>query len=263
MSGSGPFARGAHLAAELRGRCVVDRVLRLDLRLARDEHDTVLAPRRLRRDLALDDVAQDELGLALERIAPAAAAGRHDAHDLPRLHRLAVDESAEPLRRAVEVDGNAERLAGLAAGDAVAAEPHAVGGHDRVAIDEHAVVLVVPEPAAALPRAARVGAQAEPLDDDREAILGELRRLVPRVGHDVDRVVAVGVVPPARAAADHLAREEGPTVRVGAVEPGIADRLLVGRHAPAGRLRDDARRAGRANAAARTSARWSPPATPA
>ena len=65
--------------------------------------------------------------------------------------------------------------------------------------------------------------------------VGRLRR----VGHDVDRVLAVGVVAPARAAAEHLAHEVVVAVAVLAVDAGVADRLLVGRHPAVDGLRDD------------------------
>ena len=52
----------------------------------------------------------------------------------------------------------------------------------------------------------------------------------------MDGVLAVGVVPAARAAAEHLAHEVGLAVEVGAVDAGVADRLLVGGHPAAGGL---------------------------
>ena len=61
----------------------------------RRQHDAVVVARRLRRHLAFDHVALHQLRLALERIAPAAAAGRDDPHDLAGQHRLAVDQAAE------------------------------------------------------------------------------------------------------------------------------------------------------------------------
>ena len=60
------------------------------------------------------------------------------------------------------------------------------------------------------------------------------------VGHDVDGVLAVGVVAPARAAAEHLAHEVVVAVAVLAVDAGVADRLLVGRHPAVDGLGDDA-----------------------
>ena len=62
------------------------------------QHHAIVVARGLGRHLALDHVALHQLRLALERIAPAAAAGRHDAHDLPGQHRLAVDQAAEVAR---------------------------------------------------------------------------------------------------------------------------------------------------------------------
>ena len=100
----------------------------------------------------------------------------------PGEHRLAVDQAAEVARRALDVDRHAERLAGLAAVDAVAAEPHPVGGDDGAAIDQRAVVLLVAEPAAPLAGAAGIDAQRKLLDQQRKARLGELGRLVAESG---------------------------------------------------------------------------------
>ncbi len=46
----------------------------------------------------------------------------------------------------------------------------------------------------------------------------------------MDRVVAVGVVAPARSAAQHLARQERLALPVLAVEAGVSDGFLIGRH---------------------------------
>ena len=144
------------------------------------EHHAVIVACRGGRDFALDHVALNEFRLALQRVAPAAAAGGHDADNLPGPHRFAVDQAAE-IVGGRGVDGHAERRPGLAAVEAVAAEPHAVGGDDGAAIDQRAVMLVVAEPAAAFAGAAGIGAQRELLNQQREARLGELGRLVPRV----------------------------------------------------------------------------------
>ena len=130
--------------------------------------------------------------------------------------------------------------AGLAALDAPAGEDRAVGDGHEVGVLEHPDVLLVAEAAAVAPGAAGVDGQPEPLDDEREPALGELGRQVARVGHDVDGVLAVGVVAPARAAAEHLAHEVVVAVAVLAVDAGVADRLLVGRHPAVDRLGDDA-----------------------
>ncbi len=65
--------------------------------------------------------------------------------------------------------------------------------------------------------------------------VGRLRR----VGDDVDGVLAVGVVATAGAAAEHLAHEVVVAVEVLAVDAGVADRLLVGRHLAVDRLGHD------------------------
>jgi hypothetical protein len=63
-------------------------------------------------------------------------------------------------------------------------------------------VLLVAQSAPIAARATGIHGEAEALDDEREAPLGELGRQVPRVRDDVDGVLAVGVVAPARAAAN-------------------------------------------------------------
>ena len=59
------------------------------------QHHAIVGVRGRGRHLALDHVALHQLRLALQRITPAAAAGRHHAHDLTGQHRLAVDQAAE------------------------------------------------------------------------------------------------------------------------------------------------------------------------
>src|SRR5262245_23377647 len=144
----------SHSRAQLNGRHGIDGIA-----IGRiDEHNAVALSRGRDRDLVLHHVAQHPLRLALERVAPAPATRGQHAHDLARAHRLAIHQAAELAWRALRVDTDAERLARCAAVDAVAAEPHAVGGHDRAAVDQRAVVLVVAEPAAALAGTAGVRA---------------------------------------------------------------------------------------------------------
>src|SRR5258707_8740754 len=111
-------------------------------RRAGTQDDAIIVPRRLLRYAALGHVARDQLRLPLERITPAAAAGRDHAHHLSREHRLAVDQAAELARRAFEVDRDAEPPPGCSALDAVAAEPHPVGGDGGAGIHPRAVGLL-------------------------------------------------------------------------------------------------------------------------
>ena len=60
--------------------------------------------RRRRRYAALCHIARHQFYLALEWIAPAAAASRDHAHHLPRQHGLAIDEAAEVARGAFEIE---------------------------------------------------------------------------------------------------------------------------------------------------------------
>src|SRR5215472_15125029 len=201
------------------------------------QHDAIIIPRRLIRHAALGHIARDQLRLALERITPAAAAGRDHAHHLSRQDGLAVDQATEIARRPFEVDRDAERPSGPSTVDAVAAEPHPVGGDDGAAIHQRAVVLLVPEAAPPLAGAAGIRAQRELLDQQRKPRLGELGRLIARVRHDVNGVASVGIVSTARAAAEHLAREKRLAVGVLAEEAGVTNGLLVGRHPALDRLR--------------------------
>src|ERR1700738_1717079 len=59
------------------------------------KQNTAISSRGGKRGPALDDVAQHQFQFALQRIAPAAAAGRHHANDLLFQHGLAIDETAK------------------------------------------------------------------------------------------------------------------------------------------------------------------------
>src|SRR5260370_11469712 len=142
-------------------------------RRAGTQDAAIIVPRRLLRYAALGHVARDQLRLALERITPAAAAGRDHAHHLSREHRLAVDQAAELARRAFKVDRDAERSSGRSAVDAVAAEPHPVGGDDGAAIHQRALVPLVSQPAPPRAGATGVRAQRELLDQQRKTRLAE------------------------------------------------------------------------------------------
>src|SRR6266545_3621874 len=161
---------GAQCGAHRRGGRLVDVA---GLAGCIHEHHAIVVARRRARNLALDHVAPHQLRLALERIAPAAAAGRHDPHHLARAHRLAVDEAAEIPRSAFDIDRHAERLARLSAVDPVAAEPHAIGGNDGAAVDQCPVVLLIAEAAAPAAGAAGIRAQGNLLHPQREPRLGE------------------------------------------------------------------------------------------
>src|SRR5580704_3212575 len=107
---------------------------------ARDDHDAKIVARRRGRYFAIDDIAQHQIWLAFQRIAPAAAAGGADADDLAGQHRFAVDQAAEVARRPLDIDRDAERQPGFAAVDAVTAEPDPVSGDDGSAIDQCAIM---------------------------------------------------------------------------------------------------------------------------
>src|SRR4029077_9073634 len=231
-------AAGLELRPQGKGRRFVER--ERVRAYPRRQHNAVIIARRGKRHFALDHVAQDQIRLARERVAPAAAAGGEHAHDLTGQHRFAIDQPAEVARRTFDIDRQAERKPSLAAVHAVAAEPHAIGRDDGPAVHQRAVMLFVAEPAAPRAGAAGIRAQRELLDQQRKSRLGEFGRLIARVRHDVDGVVTVGVITPARPAAQHLAGEERLAGLVDAVESGVADGLLVRGHAPVHGLGDDA-----------------------
>src|SRR5271155_4366436 len=106
----------ALVAQRFRRRLIDARRIRV---VARPQHDAVVVAGRRSRHLAVDDVAQHEVWFALERIAPAAAAGGAHAHNLAGQHRLAVDQAAKIARRALEIDGHGKRQPGLATVDAI------------------------------------------------------------------------------------------------------------------------------------------------
>src|SRR6185369_2898505 len=117
---------------------------------SRHKDNAVIVARRCQRHFALDHIALHQLRLALQRVAPAAATGGEHANHLTGEHRLAVDEAAEIARRTFDVDRHAEREPRLAAIDAIAAEPHAIGSDDGAAVHQRAVMLLVAEAPAAL-----------------------------------------------------------------------------------------------------------------
>src|ERR1700722_400744 len=63
-----------------------------------EQHHAIIFARRFGRNLAVDDVALHQFRLAVQRIAPAAAAGGHDAHNLPGAHRLPPDPTPRAVR---------------------------------------------------------------------------------------------------------------------------------------------------------------------
>jgi hypothetical protein len=205
------------------------------------EHHAVLLTRGLRADLALERVQRDQLGLALERVAPPAAASRLDAHERAGRDRLVVDEPGQDaLAGAAGIDRDPEGRSRLAAAQAPARENGAVGDAQKRAVAEHAELLEIAEPAAPRAGAARIRRERQPFDHQRKPRLRELDRQVLAVGDDVDGVGAVGVVASARPAAEHLAHEIELSVAVDAVKPGVADRLLVRGHAATDGLGEDA-----------------------
>ena len=223
-------AFGPHRPAQFLGTRVVDP--------GRSQHDPVVVPRRPGRHLFLEDIARHSIGVALERVPPPAAPGRLDPDDLARLHRDVVGQTREDtLVGAARVDRHLERRAGLAALEAPALEDRTVRDRQERRVLEYTDPLVVTEPAPVLPGSTGVGSEAKAFDPDRERVLDELDRHVLGIGNDMDRVGTVGVVATPRSPTEDLAVEVPLTIRPGAGDAGVTDRLLVGGHATAGRFR--------------------------
>src|SRR5947209_6471716 len=124
----------------------------------------------------------------------------------------------------------------LSALQAPAAEDRAVGDGQKAGIAQDADLLAVAEAAAMLACTARIRRERQCLDPQRKSRFGELDRQVLRVRHDVNGVRPVSPGPAARAAAEDLAHQIRLAVCVESVKAGVADGLLVGRHAAAGGL---------------------------
>src|SRR5690606_31032323 len=153
------------------------------------QDDAVVAEGAGDGHLAVADVGRHSAGVAVVRGAPAAAARGADADDLARLDRVVIDQALHLLA----VDLHPEGTPGESAVDAPAGQDGPVGDGHVGGVAQHPDVLVVAEAAAVHAGPAGVAGQAEPLDPERPAGLGELDGDVARVGHDVDGVLAVGV----------------------------------------------------------------------
>src|SRR5262245_42322559 len=96
---------GSQRLAKLPGGSQVNlEILGTLLRIAGDD-DAVVPGSRLDRDVLVPDVALDPLGIALERIAPAATALRQLAHDRAG-PRAPTDDGVDVLALAVDLIGN-------------------------------------------------------------------------------------------------------------------------------------------------------------
>src|SRR6185436_15228915 len=150
----GPAARLAKAAPQ--GRSGARVVGRLSVG-ARRQDDAVVLLGRPRRDLPLHDIQHDERWLALERIAPSAAAGGLDAHEGARGDRLVVDEARQDaLARLARVDRDAERLSRSPARKPPSRYERAGDHREEVAVAERAELLQVAEAASLPARAAGV-----------------------------------------------------------------------------------------------------------
>src|SRR5262245_23645159 len=124
---------------------------------APDQHHAVLLPRRALAHLALKHVQRDQLGLAIEGIAPASAASRLDPHQRARGNRLVVDETRQDaLAWSARIHGDAEWRPGLSAAKSPAREDRAIGDAEERAVAKHAELLEVAESSAPGSWAARV-----------------------------------------------------------------------------------------------------------
>src|SRR5262245_52438057 len=161
---------------------------------------TVVGQGALDRDLAPGDVAHDLFVRAVQWVAPAATAGGTDPDDLAGSYGLVVGQGIDgALVGPTGIDDDAERSAGPPAPYSPARQHRTVGDGHEARVAQHPDVLVVAESAAMASRTAGVHRQAQPLDHERPARLGELDRDVARVRDDVDGVLTVGVPAPAGA----------------------------------------------------------------
>ena len=111
-----------------------------------------------------------------------------------------------PLINATWIDGDPKWLAGASAFEPPTAQNRAIGHRQEHAVLQHADFLAVAQPATPFARPARIRGEAKRLDQQRKARLGELGRLIARVRHNVNGVIAIGIIAPAGTATQHLPR---------------------------------------------------------
>src|SRR5262249_31004171 len=177
------------------------------------QHDAVILARRARRDELLLDVRPHRRGIALERIAPAAAAaGAHDPPARPRPRAVRPPRHADPA-----LAGPAQKIHAVSAGPAAPqapgralAPPHQL--EIPFALDQVAHPHVDAEAAAMLAGAAGIGAQRAAFDQHRALELDPFDRAVAHVAlaHRDGAGFAVLERPPAPAAALDALHHEPP-----------------------------------------------------
>src|SRR5262249_23090632 len=128
----------------------------------------VLLLGRLARDIFLDHIPAHERSVALERIAPAAAAGASRQHLRFRRHEIAMAVEFVELVFARPADQRIRCRAGLAAPEGPGGEALAIGlAEIPAALDEIAHLELDAETAAIFAGAARILAEAALLDHHR------------------------------------------------------------------------------------------------
>ena len=207
-------ARMRALRLRRRGVDLVPRQVGVDLL----DHDAVVLARALDRDVAVDDVLADVGGVALQRVAVAAAAGRRPGEHVALLDRhVGEDRAEEALVVGAAVQPHAVRDRRQAALDAPGDRARAVAavGDDGPLRLRQRRALLHAAAAAEAARAAGVGEDLVAGREDRAEPLLALQGLhrQPDAEHRRRAVGAVAAVAPAPAA-DHpvVPHEERPAL---------------------------------------------------
>src|SRR5262245_28813808 len=103
---------------------------RIDARAVGSEHHSIVLLRACLADEAAADIGQDAPGLAVEGMAPAAAAAGLDPHDVAPLDDIAIAQGAQDaLVRPAGIDDAAPRPGRMSARDAPGWMLDAVDAH--------------------------------------------------------------------------------------------------------------------------------------
>src|SRR5579862_683699 len=180
------FLSAAMLRSHLASRCGCRLAIELDRVEARatifPRNHAIFAARGLDRDITVADILDHAHRIALERVAPAAAAGA--ANDRARLgrHLIPIGVDGLPIILARQAHESLGLAAGLAAPQAPGRHTMAAGlGQVPAPSHEIAHLHIEAEPAAELASAARIGAHLALLDDDRETLLQRFDRAVAHI----------------------------------------------------------------------------------
>src|SRR6266567_5483584 len=209
------------------------RLLGKDLSPGKIDGHTVLPSRIAGGRLLLEHILQDQLGIAGQGVAPSARPREEMTEDvaLPDL-QSALGRQLPPIAVGVEDIVGGRALS--APGQAIRQKAAAIGPElERARRLQEAVLANDGEPAAMLPRPARVRHVAVALDTERIFGFDHLDRVVGEVDHArAAGIHAVPGGPPAPGAEEKLEEHEGPPLAIVAAEAdaGVAPHL-AGEHA--------------------------------